>query len=569
MAAQAQELKPSGTIQLIQGISEKPFFRQVALMVGIAASVALGVAVILWSQNPEYILLSDQIPSEQMAEMEQSLKQKGIDYQMDAVNGRILVSAPDLNRAKILLSSQGLHKITPKGFEILNQEQSFGTSQFIQNARYHKALEEELALSIASLRNVKNARVHLALPKQSVFVRDRKQASASVVLHLLSGHTLSEEQVLAISNMVSSSVEGLTSDNVSIVDQLGRLLTSKEDQDRFGMNDKQMKYTQQLESNLNEKVSRILTPFLGKDGFSVEVKADLDFNRKEVTAEQYNPDLSAIRSKQQLVEKSTGGGQSGVPGSLSNQPPGGSIVPETSTGIANATQKRSRSSESLTENYEVDKSISHVQYSTGMIKQLSVAVVVDDKRSANEEGEIQTTPRSAEEISRITALVKEAVGYNIQRGDTVNVLNAAFVAPEEMAPLPEVAIWEQSWFMGAVKQLLAALFVLYLLFGIIKPAFKNLSKPYTEAGMAGSDSEKVNALAGVAAGEDGADGKGVPAIGPDGKPIALPGQPKLDADGNALPTPEDIYQMELDLAKKLVNDDPKVAAQLVKGWLRG
>ncbi len=558
---------PPNALEKLQGVSEKPVFRQLALMVGIAASVALGAAVILWSQSPDYTVLYNDIPESQLAEISDALKQQNIDYKLDPLNGKVLVPASQINKARINLASMGLHKVTPKGFDILNQDQGFGTSQFMQNARYHKALEDELAMSIASMRNVKNARIHLAIPKQSVFIRDRKKPTASVILELYSGRSLDKNQVLGITNMVSASIEDMNTSDVTVVDQMGSLLTDNSDALDQGLNDKQMVYTLKLENSYNNKVSKILTPFLGAKGFSVQVKANMDFDRKEVTSEQYNPDLSAIRSKQQLIEKSSGAGISGIPGALSNQPPGGSVVPETvnkGKGEEGGTDKGPfRSRETLTENFEVDKSISHIAYSTGKITQLSVAVVIDDKKITDAKGVLTSTPRSSEEIQQITSLIKEAVGYNIQRGDTVNVINASFVQPEPLEALPEIPVWEQSWFMSVVKQVLAALVVLYLIFGIIRPAFNRLAKPTAE--VLGLEGEA--ALAG-GVGAIGSDGKPiVGGVDKDGKPLAISGG-AVDADGNALPNPDDIYQMELELARKLVVEDPKVAAQVIKNWIK-
>ncbi|MFK5894824.1 MAG: flagellar basal-body MS-ring/collar protein FliF [Pseudomonadota bacterium] len=559
MAEANIDTRTPNALDTLQGVSEKPVFRQLALMIGIAASVALGAAVILWSQSPEFSVLYDDVPESQLGEVSDALKQQGIDFKMDPLNGKVMVPASQLNKARINLAAMGLHKVSPKGFDILNQEQGFGTSQFIQNARYHKAMEDELAISIASMRSIKTARVHLAIPKQSVFIRDRKKPTASVIIAMYSGRTLTKNQIAAISNMVASSVEDMNSIDVTIVDQMGRLLTDNSDSNFGGLNDKQMLYTQKLENIYNDKVSKILTPFLGRNGFSVQVKTDLDFDRKEVTSEQYNPDLSAIRSKQQLVEKSSNGnGLGGIPGALSNQPPGGSVVPEKVTkGDNENTSSKGpfRSRETLTENFEVDKSISHIAYSTGKIKQLSVAVVIDDKKVTDKNGNVSSTPRTSDEIQQITALIKEAVGYNIQRGDTVNVINASFVQPVILEALPEIPVWEQSWFMSAVKQVLAGLVVLYLMFGVIRPAFKNISKPVAQ-------------LADIDGGADGAigsDGKSS-AVDKDGNPISLGSS--VDADGNVLPNPDEIYQMELDLARKLVVDDPKVAAQVIKNWIR-
>lgn len=554
MADAKIETRAPNALETFQGVSEKPFFRQMALMVGIAASVALGAAVILWSQSPDYTVLYNDVPESQLGEISDALKQQNIDYKLDPINGKVMVAASQLNKARINLASMGLHKVSPKGFEILNQEQGFGTSQFIQNARYHKAMEEELAMSITSMRSIKNARVHLAIPKQSVFIRDRKTPTASVIINMYSGRALTKNQIAAITNMVSSSVEDLNAADVTIVDQMGNLLTDNSDNADWGINDKQMVYTQKLENIYNDKVSRILTPFLGSNGFSVQVKADMDFDRKEVTSEQYNPDLSAIRSKQQLVEKSSNTNIMGVPGALANQPPGGSIVPEKvdKDGKSIAGKGPFRSRETLTENYEVDKSISHIAYSTGKIKQLSVAVVIDNKKTTDTKGKVTSTVRTSEEIQRITALIKEAVGYNIQRGDTVNVINVAFVQPEVLEALPEIPIWEQSWFMGVVKQVLAGLVVLYLIFGVIRPAFRNLSKP---------------AAAEIGAAAIGSDG--TVSVDDEGNPIGIGSSSQaLDADGNELPNPDEIYQMELELARKLVVDDPKVAAQVIKNWIK-
>jgi len=565
MADKTPKKKSDNALATIQGISEKPVFRQVSLMIGIAASVALGAAVFMWSQSPNYTVLFSDVPANQLEEISNALQQRGFDYQIDSLNRKVFVSSADLNKARISLSALGLNQSKPQGFDILNQEQGFGTSQFIQNARYHKAMEEELARSITSMQSIKNARVHLAIPKQSVFVRERKKPSASVVLELYAGRTLSQEQVQAITNMVSSSIEDMNQNSVTIVDQLGRLLTDP-DSNVFGLNDKQIEYTHKIEDMYNQRVKNILTPFLGANGFSAQIKANIDFNRKEVTSEQFNPDLSAVRSKQLLIERSSGVNDAGVPGALSNQPPGGSVVPEQVAAQEGGTAEQEkgpfRSRESSTQNFEVDKSISHTSYSTGTVQNISVAVVVDDKRSVDDKGNVSTKERTEKEIQRITALVKEAVGYNIQRGDTVNVVNAAFVAPLAMEPLPEIPLWEQDWFWSVVKQALAGLVVLYLIFGVIRPAFKNLSKPAKElVALEGEEGALGIAGAGAAGGVGGVAGAG-------GEAGALSGPSAgVDADGNALPGPEDEYQNELDLARKLVLDDPKVAAQVIKNWI--
>lgn len=540
-----EQTKPTNSMLALQNISEYPLLRQAGLLVGLAASVALGVAIVFWAQTPDFTTLYKDLPDTELSQIADVLQQNGIKYKLSA--GGIMVAANDIEKARMQLASQGLPNMRPEGFDILNQEQSFGTSQFIQSARYQHALEEELARSISALRNVRSARVHLAVPKQSVFVRDQKKPSASVVVNLFSGHRMSDDQVSAISYMVASSVPNLTVEAVTVVDQMGRLLSDSDDKDRL-LNSEQLEYTNKVEDNYIQQVNNILTPFLGRNGFKAQINADIDFTRIEKTSEMFNPDVEATRSKQRLIEQVSGSGDAGVPGALSNQPPGGSIAPETTTVSTNnedEAQGLFRNKESVTQNFELDKTISHTQLATGNINRISIAVVVDDKRVVAEDGTVSNTPRSEEEIKQITSLVKEAVGFNAQRGDTVNIINASFVGPEVVEILPDIPLWEQAWFWPAIKQLLAALVVLYIIFGVIKPAFKSLSKPHKE--VIGLEGEGAEGQAALAAGGEAAG--------------------MTDEEAEALPKPPDDYEVQLDTARKLVVEDPKIAAQVVKNWL--
>ncbi len=542
----AEEAGNKNSMMVLQNISEYPLLRQVGLMVGLAASVALGVAIVFWSQSPDYTTLYAELPDTEIYQVADALKQSQIKYKISA--GNIMVPANDIEKARMQLAAQGLPNIRPKGFDILSEDQSFGTSQFIQSARYQHALEEELSRSISALRNIKSARVHLALPKESVFVRDRKKASASVVANLYSGHRMSDEQISAVTYMVASSVPNLQVEEVTVVDQMGRLLTESGDEDQV-LNSDQLEYTNRVEHNYNDRVNSILTPFLGSNGFKAQINADIDFTRIEKTSEVFNPDSAATRSKQQLIERVSGSGDAGIPGALSNQPPGGSVAPETTTNFATEGNEDGsngvfKNKETTTQNFELDKTISHTQLATGSVKRISVAVVIDDKKDIAEDGTVTTTPRTEDELKRITVLVKEAVGFNAQRGDTVNIINAAFVSPVTIEALPDVPVWEQDWFAPIVKQSLAALIVLYIIFGVIKPAFKSLSKPHKElVGIEGEAGSGQAALAGGEAGGIGAE------------------------EADALPKPPDDYEMQLDMARKLVVEDPKIAAQVVKNWL--
>ena len=276
----AEEAKTSSNNSMLalQNISEYPLLRQLGLLVGLATSVALGVAIVFWSQSPDYTSLYNDLPDTELTQVADSLKQSGIKYKL--TSGGIMVPADQVDKARMQLAAQGLPNIKPKGFDILSQEQGFGTSQFIQAARYQHALEEELSRSISALRNVKSARVHLAIPKESVFVRNRKKPSASVVANLYSGHRISDEQISAITYMVASSVPNLLVDDVTVVDQMGRLLTDKDDKQAV-LNSEQLEYASKVEQTYIERVSNILTPFLGRNGFKAQVRAELDFTRIE------------------------------------------------------------------------------------------------------------------------------------------------------------------------------------------------------------------------------------------------------------------------------------------------
>lgn len=542
----AEEVTNKNSMMVLQNISEYPLLRQLGLMVGLAASVALGVAIVFWSQSPDYTTLYAELPDTELSQVADALKQSQIKYKISA--GNIMVPANDIEKARMQLAAQGLPNIRPQGFDILNEDQAFGTSQFIQAARYQHALEQELSRSISALRSVKSARVHLAIPKESVFVRNRKKASASVIANLYSGHRMTDDQISAIAYMVASSVPNLQVEEVTVVDQMGRLLTDSRDGERV-LNSEQLEYTNRVEHNYIDRVNAILTPFLGSNGFKAQINADIDFTRIEKTSEVFNPDAAATRSKQQLIERMSASGTGGVPGALSNQPPGGSIAPETTTNFATEGNEDGvsgafKNKESTTQNFELDKTISHTQLASGSVKRLSIAVVIDDKKGTAEDGIITTTARTEDELKRITALVKEAVGFNAQRGDTVNIINAGFVSPAYIETLPDVPVWEQAWFAPLVKQSLAALLVLYIIFGVIKPAFKSLSKPHKE--IVGIEGEAGSGQTALAAGKTG----GINA-----------------EETDALPQLPDDYEIQLDMARKLVVEDPKIAAQVVKNWL--
>jgi flagellar M-ring protein FliF len=520
--------------------------RQIGLMIGLAASVAIGVTVVLWSWAPNYGVLYGALEERDVGMVLDALRANGVDAKLDENTGAVLVPAGKIHDARIKLAAMGLPKGISAGFDALDEKSGFGVSQFMEKARYHRALEIELARTVTHLSSVKNARIHLAIPRQSVFVRNRRKASASVMADLFPGRQLEPAQVAAIVHMVASSVPNLETSQVTVVDQKGKLLTSGASDRQMAMSSAQFEYTRHLEDSLTQRIERILEPMLGASAIRAQVTADVDFTVTEQTRESFNPDTPALRSAQITEEQMSSGSEGGIPGALSNQPPGVATAPETvgekgAEGVmADApTRRHSRK----IQNYELDKTISHTRYAAGRLHRLSVAVVVDDRVILDDKGKATRMPRTPEQLERLTGLVKEAVGFNIQRGDSVNVMNATFTLPPAPEALPELPIWEQAWIQDLLKKLLGAGLVLLLFFGVLKPVMKSLAKPPTAM--------LPTAAEGAAERQALADDT-----------VSLTGETPVPALGGP-----NGYGQNMAMATQVVEQDPKLVAQVVKNWV--
>lgn len=552
----AADRKPLMGLTFLENLSRLPMLRQFGLLVGLAASVAIGFAVVLWSQEPEYRPLYNSMDGFDAGQVVDLLQQSRIDYKVEPNSGALLVRSEDLADARMRLASAGISPTDGNvGFEILDREQGLGTSQFMETTRYRRGLEGELARTISSLYNVKGARVHIAIPRSTVFVRDDRKPSASVLLEMYAGRRLEPAQVMAIVNLVATSVPELGKDEVTVVDQNGNLLSNQSELNELTIAGRQFDYTRRLEDTYTRRVHNILQPVLGSGRYKAEVSADVDFSAVESTAEMFSPD-AALRSEQVVSEqRAANAGPQGVPGALSNQPPGATQVPEqvidpvTGQPVAAAVPQDKR--EQAVRNYELDRQISHTRQQQGRLKRLSVAVVVDDPAQVDpQSGEVTRTPISEAEMARLTRLVQDAVGYDASRGDSVSVINSPFVAETELEPLPAIPFWEQPWFWDVAKQILGILFVLVLVFAVLRPALKNL----TVAGKGGSDG--YPALAG--GGYDGMDAAlrddQVSLSGPSSNPVLLP-------------PPGAGYEQQLNAIKGLLAEDPGRVAQVVKEWI--
>lgn len=526
--------------QLRQLLGEQPL-RRIGLVAGLVAAVAVGIGLFVWAQEPNYRPLYSRLSQQDAAEVVEALKAGNIPYRLDANTGAILVPAAQVHEVRLGLASQGLPRGEGVGYELLQRDQGFGTSQFMENARFNRALEAELARSISALNGVESARVHLAIPKQSVFIRERNQPSASVLVNLRPGRGLGESQVAAIVHMVASSVPGLEHDKVTVVDQRGRLLTRKED-NLLDATAQQLDYKQQLEDAYVRRIEALLTPMLGPGGVRAQVDARLEFGVEESTQELFDPAGIAVRSEQLSEQQKEDRPVGGVPGALTNQPPqAGTLAP--GEPLDDAESRLVESSRNQTRNYEVSKTIRHSRRPLGVIQRLSVAVLVDEKDAVDEEGNPIRQPLSQEELDRISSLVQQAVGFDAERGDTISVISAPFQSQDSTERTP---LLEQPWVWETGRLLLAALLALALLVFVVRPLLRNLFGPKQPEEL--EEDPELEQLPGAE------------------EPLQLPGPEGENPLLAGVPAPVS-YEDALTAARQLVSQEPAVAANVVKDWL--
>jgi flagellar M-ring protein FliF len=526
---------PASNLNLA-GVLSIPAVKQVTLLLGVAAAVAAGLAVALWSQSPSYTQLYGDMMASEAAEVADALRAAGIEYKLDSATGSILVSESKVHDARMELASQGLPQSAASGMNSMQEQSSFGVSQFMESARYQHALESELARTISSLGAVREARVHLALPKQSAFIRNQKGASASILLQLFRGRALEEDQSSAIVHLVASSIPNLAPRDVTLIDQYGRLLSSGDEATADAQAASQFKYARRLEDTYKQRIENLLTPLVGAGRVRAQVVADLDFTMVEETRESFDPARVVVRSEQTSEELRAGNdyGAQGVPGALSNQPPetvaAGDAVPTE----AQRTEAQNQSRMS-TRNYEVDRTISHTRPQAGTIRRLSVAVLVDDSPWGDQEAQQTLTD---DDIARYTSLVKEAVGFDPARGDTVAVLSEAFRTEAPLAEAEAPPIWERPFVRDVARQVLGAILVLAIAFGVVRPMLRGV--------MASSSGVSAEYLGSAPA-------------------ASFAGAPQIAGHAGAIAGPN--YEEKVAAAKNITGHDPARVAQVVKKWV--
>lgn len=516
-------------------------------MVALAAVIALIVGAVMWSRTPDYRVLFSNLSERDAGSVVATLEQMNVSYKTEA-GGTIMVPSDKVYDLRFKLASQGLPKGGAVGFELMDSTK-LGMTQFQEQVTYQRALEGELVRTIEALDPVSSARIHLAIPKPSVFIRDQQKPSASVLVNLYAGRTLDAAQVSAIVHLVASSVPSLEARNVTVVDQAGNLLTSKADSESMlGLSSTQLDYLREVENYYAKRVESIISPIVGQGNVKAEVQADLDFSEDESTSESYKPnptpDTQAIRSQQTMTDTSGGANQAGgIPGALSNQPPGPATAPVNAPaganagatpGTAGAAGQGSSRRDSVT-NYEVDKTIRHVREALGRVKRLSVAVVINYRPST--EPDAKPTPLPPALLDQVNNLVKESVGYNQARGDTLNVVNTAFSEPKIEAA--ETPIWKDQSNIALVKELLKNLLIFglafYLVFGVLRPLLRDLLRA----------------------------------------PETVPQAPEMEGglgDLGAVMSPDeqrhaDSYQHNISSVRDFAKQNPKVVAEVVKEWM--
>jgi len=541
---------------LARGFFELSNARKIGLIATIAAVISLGVVLFSYTSTPEYRVLFANVSDKDGGAVIAALSQMNVPYRMADGGGAILVPSGMVYETRLKLASQGLPRGGGVGFEIL-ETQKFGVSQFLEQVNYQRAIEGELARTIQSLSAVQSARVHLAIPRPSVFVRENQKPSASVLVSLYAGRTLDSAQIAGMVNLISSSVPELSPRNVTVVDQSGNLLSGPAgDAGRSALDASQLKYLNQVEATVARRIETILGPITGPENVRAQVAASLDFSVTEQTSESFKPNSNprdqSIRSQQSNESNSTTPqAAQGVPGALSNQPPGAAsaplVAPQAGQQGNQTPPPASSAQKEQTVNFEIDKTIRHTKGEIGSIRRLSVAVVVNYRR-VGDGAKAKLEPLTEQELAQISNLAREAMGFDKERGDTVNVVNAPFrggAAEEAAAAAATAPLWKDPALIALAVS--AAKWIGFLGFALVallmvRSALRDLVRLGTQS-------------APVAAGA-GAGGGAMPVSGYEGM---------VPAAGAAGPAAN--YEGDLRAVRDMAKQDPAIVAQVVKGWV--
>ncbi|WP_085298116.1 flagellar basal-body MS-ring/collar protein FliF [Cognaticolwellia mytili] len=537
------------------------FLRQITIVMALAICLAIAIFVIMWANQPEYRVLA-KLSTEQLIKTMDTLDANGYKDAYLQENNTISVHTDEYQAIKLVLAREGLGDAPSEGSEIIMQDMGFGVSQRVETERLKHSREQQLARTIEELQAISRARVLLAIPRENVFAKRAKNPSATVVLTMQRGRLLSEEEVDSVVDVVASAVQGLTPNRVTVTDQNGRLLNSGSQDSVSSRSRKEFEIEQKREKEYMDKIDSILIPVVGLGNYTAQVDVAMDFTNSEETQRRYNSDLPALRSEMKVEDNTIGGLLGGIPGALTNQPPLESNIPENATGGAQQRTMPGRKHSESTRNYELDEAISYTKQQTGVIHRISVSVALDYVRpptptGEGEDGEPVPTPaaipRSVQEMANIRRLLQGSIGFDLQRGDALEVVTLPF-SRIDFGEVKEVPIWQEPWFMKVLKLVMGALVIIILILAVVRPMLKRLIYPDQTPDDYGDKSLDSH----IDLGDETMDmltsefDAGAIGFAPDGS-LQLP---DLHRD-------EDV----LKAVRALVANEPELSSQVVKSWL--
>ncbi|APE06014.1 flagellar M-ring protein FliF [Alteromonas sp. RW2A1] len=541
--------EPENKSGFMDTLGSADMMRQMALVVVLVICVAIAIFILIWSQEADYRPLA-KMETQELIETLDYMDANQIEYKLEG--NTIYVRADEFQNIKLGMTRQGLNNPTETGTDIIMQDMGFGVSQRVEMERLKHAREQQIASTIQDMASIQKVRVLLAMPKENVFARREKKASATVVLTAKRGSVITGEEVDAVVDIVASAVQNLDPSKVTVTDSNGRLLNSGSQDSLSARARKEYEIERQREQEYLEKIDAILIPVLGIGNYTAQADVSMDFTAMEQTQRSYNPDLPAVRSEMIVEENSVGGGVGGIPGALSNQPPLDSNIPENATGGAAQQTMPGRTAKESTRNYELDTTISHTKKQSGVIRRLSVSVAVDYTQVAGEDGTMVPAPRKQEEILNIRRLLQGGVGFDVTRGDSLEVVSVPFMRMDT-GEVEDVPLWEQPGFLPILKLVVGGLVIIVLIIFVIRPMLRRLINPDET-----KEVEDFDADEGLDLGDDT-----ISMLSTDFDE----GQVGFAADGSLMLP--DLHKDEdvLKAVRALVANEPELSAQVVKGWL--
>ena len=541
--------EPENKSGFMDTLGSADMMRQMALVVVLVICVAIAIFILIWSQEADYRPLA-KMETQELIETLDYMDANQIDYKLEG--NTVYVRTDEFQTIRLGMTRQGLNNPTETGTDIIMQDMGFGVSQRVEMERLKHAREQQIASTIQDMSSIQKVRVLLAMPKENVFARREKKASATVVLTAKRGSVITGEEVDAVVDIVASAVQNLDPSKVTVTDSNGRLLNSGSQDSLSARARKEYEIERQREQEYLEKIDAILIPVLGIGNYTAQADVSMDFTAMEQTQRSYNPDLPAVRSEMIVEENSVGGGVGGIPGALSNQPPLDSNIPENATGAASQQTMPGRTAKESTRNYELDTTISHTKKQSGVIRRLSVSVAVDYMQVAGEDGTMTPSPRKQEEILNIRRLLQGGVGFDVTRGDSLEVVSVPFMRMDT-GEVEDIPFWKDPELLPIIKLIIGGLVIIVLIIFVIRPMLRRLINPDETKEVDDFDADE-----GLDLGDDT-----ISMLSTDFDE----GQVGFAADGSLMLP--DLHKDEdvLKAVRALVANEPELSAQVVKGWL--